>query len=951
MSSTDVVFSPRGVKTNYQPQLSAVYKTTSLSSVRGMRGTGSTSITAAPAWSRKPVTLTETPKTYTKPASEDTTKSATQETPYPKILQDGAVESFRPQEVHEKVTYAEPLSPPNEEEALVQTSEDKEGEEDRSNVGVEHPEERPAESVISCQVESDLSAKPSFNDEVNQDQFMTPNLTPYHVKMTEESCGFSDEPDTDVPSEIPAEEEDTQVPNAPIDAWGEKESKGQEVEHVQEEASDSETEAVLEQNSESRTSSPVSEIGPEESLLNKVTDLSQDENIVKEDAAETTQEINGAEQEVGTSETDVEERLYPDGEEMDTWDSVIERKVDLKTFVGVNKDEEQQHAEPEEDISARGQEPQMREIKHPFAADIQQDDEVAPSLMEEQVGDEGLHADQEHVQLPNNEEEDEEEDSQNVSMSWRTEPESDSYALDNTLADTRPLIRYKSDETDANTQASHMDESESSEGEQEKKIGETGTGTWSEGKTKKSGTMEDLCEEVEEEALDEEYDLGYIHTEDRDVGHGMTESEHATPENETASAEEIRNVSEGHSDEETEELNRPVVPTNVDYDEELEIDRLVEQELENLATDSYSVHFAQQKVSVSKKMSVEEMTEQEEAGKMETEDTSSCADQPSENQNLNDMSVLMHQTDTPGDEGVQDKDQEAPEKREEEDEHNESTVTHADVTEDHSSFSDFISRPDVEEINNTEEPNSAFQVAADQETLQDVSVPTDVKEVVPLEAPSVSQEHLVEDVAGCQEVQETEAEWEVLKNPSEEHEIEHQNQDDEDNLPESAERYLQEDEDSDEGAMTPKEEPVDVSPDSVPEENNIFGVKDSTEALNTNGKDSSLHGFFSSGVKNDFWMSSLETGATFQPDDPCNEAAEQTNKNLGFADSMVWGDLENPNVVNWNSRLDIDSSSKALVAKKEQEHSEVKQVLKGELVHSEESEVEGESWSSGEEAV
>lgn len=128
-------------------------------------------------------------------------------------------------------------------------------------------------------------------------------------------------------------------------------------------------------------------------------------------------------------------------------------------------------------------------------------------------------------------------------------------------------------------------------------------------------------------------------------------------------------------------------------------------------------------------------------------------------------------------------------------------------------------------------------------------------------------------------------------------------------------------------------------------------MKDSTEVLNTNGKDNGLHGFFSSGVKNDFWMSSLETGATFQPDNPSNEAAEQTNQNLGFADNMVWGDLENPNVVNWNSRLDIDSSSKALVAKKEQEHSEVKQVLKGELVHSEESEAEGESWSSGEEAV
>lgn len=955
MSSTDAVFSPRGVKTNYQPQLSAIYKTTSRSSVRGMKGTGPTSITATPVWSRKPVTLTETPKTYTKPAYEDTTKSATQETPYPKILQDGAVESFRPQEVHEKVTYAEPLSPPNEEEVLVQTSEDKEGQEDWSNVGVEHPEERPAESIISCQVESGLSAEPSFNDEVNQQQFMTPNLTPYHVKMIEESCDFADETDKDVPFEIPAEKEDAQEPNAPIDAWGEKESKGQEVEHVQEEASDSETEAVLEQNFESRTSSPVSEYEPEESSLNKATDLSKDENIVKEEAAETTQEINSAEQEVGTSETDAEERLYPDGEEMDTWDSVIERKVDLKTYVGVNKDEEQQHAEPEEDISARGQEPQKREIKHPSAANIPQDDKMASSLMEAQVGDERNHADQEHVQLPNNEEDDEEEDSQNVSVSWRTELESDSYALDNTLADTRPLIRYKSDETDANTQASHMDESESSEGEQEKKIGETGTGTWSEGKTKKSGTMEDLCEEGEGEVLDEEYDLGYIHTEERDVGHGMTESERDTPENETASAEEIRNVSEGHSDEETEELNKPVVPSNVDYDEELEIDRLVEQELENLATDSYSVHFAQQKVSMSEKMSVEEMTEQEEAGKTETEDTSSCADQPSENQNLNGTSVVMPQTDTVGDEGVQDEDQEAPEKKEEEVEHNESMVTHADVTEDHSSFSDFISRPDVEEISNTEEPNSAFQVAADQENLQDVSVPTEVKEVVPLEASSVksssSQEHLVEEVAGCQEVQETEAEWEVLKNPSEECESEHQNQDVEDNLPESAEKYLQDDGGSDEGAMTPKEEQGDISPDNVPEENDIFGVKDSTEVLNTNGKDNGLHGFFSSGVKNDFWMSSLETGATFQPDNPSNEAAEQTNKNLGFADNMVWGDLENPNVVNWNSRLDIDSSSKALVAKKEQEHSEVKQVLKGELVHSEESEAEGESWSSGEEAV
>ncbi|KAM9353343.1 nestin [Symphorus nematophorus] len=958
ISITDAVFSPLGVKKNYQTQLSASHKTNSLSSVRGITGTGP--ITATPIWSRKPVTITETPKNSVKPAYEDTAKSATWETPYPKILQNGAVENFRPQEVHEKVTYAEPLSPPNEREVLTETrSQDKEGEGDLSNV--EPPEERPVvESVVSYQLESDLSTEPPFSDEANQHQFATPNLTPYHVRLTEERCGFSDESDKDVPFEMPAEKEGVQEPHAPVDAVVEKERKGKE-ECVQDETSDSETEAIHEPNFESRTSSPVSEYEPEESVSNKVTDFSQDENSLKEDAVEIRQEIGRSGG--GTNETDVEEKLYPDGEEMDTWDSVIERKVDLKTDDGTEKDEEKrQHAEPEEDISTREQEQEKREIRQDSATVVQQD--LASSMIVAQV-DAGQRAalDQEHALLPDNEEDDEEEDSQNVSVSWRTELESDSYAQDNTLADTRPLIRYKSDETDANTQASHMDESESSEGEQEKKIGEAGTGTWSDGKSKKFGTMEDLCEEVEGEALDEEYDLGYTHIEDRDVDHGITVSEHATE-----SAEEmIRKVGEGHSDEETEELIKTKVPTNVDYDEELDTDRLVEQELENLTTDSYSTHFAQQQVSESKEMLhlqgkfVEEMAEQEEAGKTKTEDITSTTiiDQPYDSLYFSGLSVALPQTDTLADEGVQHGDQDAQEKREEEDEHNVSMVTHADVTEDHSGFSDFISRPEMEEIKNSEEQNSVFQ---DQENLQDVAVPTEVKEEVSEEPPSASQEHLTEDVADCQEfpeVPET-AEWEVLENPSEDFEIRDQYEDnkDSDNVAESAESYLHDDGASNEGVMTREEEPLEISPDSVPDEKDIFVVKDSTELLNTNGKDNSHHSFFSSGVKNDFWVSSLETGATYQPDDACNEAAEQTNQNLGFADNLVWGDLENPNVVNWSSGVGVDSS-KALAAKKEQQeqmHTEVKKVLcrnvvEGELVHSEESEVEGESWSSGEETV
>lgn len=951
MSSTDAVFSPQGVKKNYQTHLSASHRTTFLSSVRGKTGAASTAITASPVWSRKPVTFTETPKISTTPACKDTTQSATWKTPYPKILQDGAVENFRPQEVHEKVTAAEPLSPPNEQEALAETtSEDKEGEEDWSNVGVEPPEERPVvEPLVSPQVESGLSTEPPFRDEVIQHQFTTPNLTPYHVRMKEESCGFSDESDKEMPFEIPAEKEDMQEPHAPIDAWVEKEGKSKEVEHVQEDTSDSGTEAVIEPNFESRTSSPVSEYEPEESMFNKVTDLSRDENVVKEDAVELRQETSCSI--VGTYEADVEDKLYPDGEEMDTWDSVMEKKVDLKTYDSTKKDEEKrQHAEPEEDISTREREHEKREIRQDFATDVPRDD--SSSMIDTQVDDEGPRA---ALELPGNEEDDEEEDSQNVSVSWRTELEGESYAQENTLADTRPLIRYKSDETDANTQASHMDESESSEGEQEKKVGETEM--WGEGKSKRFGTMEDLCEEVEGEALDEEYDLGYTYIEDRGVGHGKTE--YAMQANDKETAEEmIGEVSEGHSDEETEELTKPTVPTKVDGDEELETDRLVEQELENLDTDSYSAHFGQKQVSESEEMldlkhkSIEEMAEEEEDTfpcvepevRVNQELTPSTAiiDQPYDNLYFSDSSVT--------DPEVQPKDQKAPEKREEEDEHNVSMVTHADETENPSGFIDFISRPDIQEINSSEEPNSVLELTTDQGNLEDVAVPTEVKDAVPVEPSSVSQEHLTEDVADCQEVPET-AEWEVLENPSEDFEIRDQNEDYEecDHVPESAESPLHDDG----GIMTQKEQPLKISPDRVHDD--IFVVKNSTEVLKTNGKDSNLHAFFSSSVKNDYWVSSLETGATYQPDD--NEAAEQTNQNLGFADNLVWGDLENPNVVNWNSRLDIDSS-KALAAKKEQEqmHSEVKQVLcrnvvEGELVHSEESEVEAESWSSGEEPV
>lgn len=907
-----------------------------------------------PIFNRKPATFNQIPKTSNKPAKADPSKSATWETPYPKILQDGAVENFRPQEVHEKVTYAEPLSPPNEQESFTQTSTGaNESEEDQRGVDDETPEET---AVLSNQVESGLSSELPFKDEVILHQFTTPNLAPYHIRMSEQACGFPDESDSDMPIKGPTEKDNVQL-HTPIEAWGSKESIGKAAEHVQEET-DSETEAVLEPTFESRTSSPMSECENAETEFIQFTDFSREEGGSNGYAGEITQKVNSSQ--AGRNETDVEDKLYPDGEEMDTWDSVIERKVDLKSDDGIREDErKRQCAEPEEDISAR--EPEY-EKRQDFVTDEAAEDYL---VMETKAHDDRDHAAlyQENASPPDKEEEEEdneEDDSQNVCISWRTELESDSYAQDNTLADTRPLIRYKSDETDANTQASHMEESESSEGDQEKKMVEMGSGAWSEEKSKKFGTMEDLCEEVEEEALDEEYDLGYAHTAEKEVV-----SEHALSMNDTESVDDmIKKDSDRYSYEETEELTKPIVATNAHYDEEMEIDRLVEQELEDLSTESYSAHFAQQQVIECEEI-LHLQSEQEEDGQKKADDMSLCAesgprvnsnlespntiiDQPPENLCFSDSSEAMPQTDTLADEVEQEDNTDAQDKREEVHEQNISMVTHVDVTEDCAGFSDLISRPETDNPNNSEEPNSVSQ-----ENLQVAAASTELENITPREETD-PQEHQGEDAAKCQtfpNVPET-GEREVLENPSQDFQIRHDQK-----CEDGPESYLDDDGASDEGVLMCKEEVHEISPDSVPDEHNIFVVKDSTESVNKNSKDNSLHGVFSSSLKSDFWVSSLETGATYQPDDACNEAAEQPNQDLGFGDNIFWGDSGNPNMINGNSRVDTDSS-KAPTTKEERAeiHSEVKQLLcrnvvEGELVHSEESEVEGESWSSGEETV
>ncbi|XP_013880015.1 nestin [Austrofundulus limnaeus] len=1184
ISIRDAVLGPHGVKKNYQTQLSAGFKTTFPSSVLGTtRSTG----TAAQIRSTKPATLNETPKFSSKPAKTDTKKSATLESCYPKSVEFEAAENLKSQKVYEKGTDAKPLSPSIEQGTPLDSLE-------VNNVVVEPAEEQiVTESVVSQKVESGLRNEPPLEDEASLCHVATPSFALCSFQEGEELSRVSDEPEQ--VAFQGESEKDVLQPQTQDSVSMKTQHADKEADHVQEETSESETEAMLEPTTESRPSSPESESESIETVFNLETDPSIDKNISNDPSVMIKQELRSVT--VGTYGQEVEDKLYPDGEEMDTWDSVIERKVNVTTVDEMKNEGKKQHAEPEEDISAK--EPE-EEKNGAF-----QIDNKASSVMLPQVDEGQDTSDQEDASSPDKEEENDEEDSQNVCVSWRTELESDSYAQENTLADTRPLIRYKSDDTDANTQASHIDESESSEGEQEKKMDEAGMGTWSDSKSKTFGTMEDLCEEVEEETLDEDYNLGYTHVEDRDVSQHIG-GEHVTAVTDRENAEEIvKNVSEEHLEKETEELTGADVHTDVDNDKELATEKL----MANLSTDRYGVHFAEQQfreeILQMDDKCVEEVDEQAEHEKAKADDLTSCEpgisenhkhiistlDQALENQmfsdpytamypsnitaeeevqqtmdkpegedevehnihtihdadptedqpiitdfinksklehvedtkntedpnpvvqveadqkNLHDIPdapetlpeetpkddqehvneedehfhkfapetakcdvldnqmfsdpyAAMFQSNTTAEEDVQHKDQQTTDKPEEEGEHNIHTVHDIDATEDHSGFTDSINKPDMEDKDTTilGDPNPVVLEDADQKNLHNIPA---AQEVLPEETPKDGQEHVIEDSEDFYKFPAETVECEVLENQmfsdpyttmyssslTAEEEVQHNNQQttdkpeeegehnkhtvhdtdatedhssftdfinrpemedkedsknpddsnhvvledtDQKNLhdipaaqeipealpeetPKDSQEHVNEDgedfykfptetaecevlENQDQNKQDQRnenmpdlaaddvvihqEELVKGSSDSVPSQKDIFIMKDVT--------DSSLHNLFTSDVKKDFWVSSLESGATYKPDDACNKAAERTNQNQDFTDNQIWGNLENPNVVNGNSKSDVDSS-KAMDAMKEQEqiHVEVKKVL----VHSEESEVEAESWSSGEEPV
>ncbi|CAL9706158.1 unnamed protein product [Knipowitschia caucasica] len=897
--SKDAAFSPWGARDNYQ--LSPSLKTISSPLVRSIPMTGKTK---SPAITSTPVRYQQyVPRRDKLGISKDKVEDKEdcqkpEVTPYPKVLKDGAVENFRPQEVNEKVTYAEPLSPPDEQEKVLylennnwdedvdQPSEQKQSpfiQSEFIQIEKEEVEKQKApidawiEEQIVSQTEQPSVASSCYQVAPNLEEPFTDEATPELIEeaFTEELSSVAVNSQQEKPLAI----DHMEKPQELIDAWVEKSIQDTKVE-----SSDSEKEAFVEPNFDSKSSSPASECDLEEPLQKQVSQLTFE-------SVEASMDDNSP----------PKEKLYPDGEEMDTWDEGVPKAGDLELPKEILK----QHAESEEDSSAREIQQQNQEVR--------EGEEQRPPLnpveqkesLEEEIPDKSA-------------DDDEQDDSQNVSVSWRTEVEGDSYAQDNTLADTRPLIRYKSDETDANTQASHFDD-DFSDAEQEKKVGEMESGAeWNEEQARRFGTMEDLCEEAEGQVLDEEYDHQYL----RNYGKDEEESD---------------------ADEDADDTQHEVIRTV--KDEEIDTDKLVEQELENLTTECFTTHFAQLQTSTAVTLPDGARADQPIAWNEALEGMPETIDKEDFNQSeARDEPKNDELFETP----QQQTDKEVQEVQElvdlEMKDSPDTSVTHCDITMDiFDDGSKLVSTSTSQELSfDQKEPKNVGELVKEgalsfvhgmltaqgvkfsdgkdsnkpSNTLQEVADPeigVGIKHTTPEEMFKPEEAY-----AGFPEVPPT-TEWEVLEHPSE------INDGFEGDFP----KHFSSDDKIERDSFSPTEEPLNMSPDSVREEDDLLIVKDQ---LKTNGK-TNLDELISNNANNDFWVSPLETGATYQPVDN-NKHAEWK---IGFAN------------VDGSKSEELAEKPEKPHKKKEVSQIFIKGVVKGELVHSEESDSDSEVMSSGEE--
>ncbi|XP_077070622.1 nestin [Siphateles boraxobius] len=231
-------------------------------------------------------------------------------------------------------------------------------------------------------------------------------------------------------------------------------------------------------------------------------------DIVSNISEEVTEQMNSeTEAEVDSiNEWDRQEEIEPENEmNVRIPKSEVEEEGEMSIETELkNKTEEENVTEREEEIEVIERDSSVQDggLDSPKNIDHQESMEktVSPAKAHSvQTVNEGCPLPEES-ELPENLGDDD--DSPNISASCRTDPgECDSYSQENTLADPRPLIQYKSDEeTDGNVQASHLiGETSDSEDERER----VDEGHLNESASKRFNTMEDLTEEPDMDVIGE----------------------------------------------------------------------------------------------------------------------------------------------------------------------------------------------------------------------------------------------------------------------------------------------------------------------------------------------------------------------------------------------------------------------------------------------------------------
>ncbi|XP_053350946.1 nestin [Clarias gariepinus] len=595
-------------------------------------------------------------------------------------------------------------------------------------------------------------------------------------------------------------------------------------------------------------------------------------------------------------------------------------------------------------------------------------------------------------------------ESLNITESWRTDPvEVDSYAQENTVADTRPLIHYKSDEeTDAIIPISHLgaNEPSDSEGERDK---HDGGSNWSQTIAKRFDTMEDLSEEPELGSMDDIITDESVQT----VLESMDEESIVPNENEDMDSHAKPLLDDALVEESESDLRTNSNENSQDEDES-KIENyhlpavLVEKQEESsqlhdwsASVDNKSSQVNEQETLLSIQSDISEGTitqyrekteksnieykeiksegESEDKGDFETQLSESSQEQ-----------VLVEEEPCEGlSTGVTHSDvllfeshltEEQPCAKEEDVQSNLSMLTHADFTDEFSLHSHPESQTNTND-SDLEDPNSCDEESPNASQCSLLNK----METQQLEEDSASTMGLVSDTDPlakgllCGALKEEEHSENYSTSKVEELENKEEQQyavgssyseigEKADNLPEELENLGQKVTNASHSTLSSGEEFGVVEMENKKDSMDAFQEGALKEECQTNEKENDLHSFFSSSIKEDIWSATkFETAATYDPNDQTEterNSYDSINPNQPIVFEEDWGSLERLEPT--HSKPDKDTcTSPARLTEDEGEEQKISQARKVQsrdvndgyekTVHVEDSTDEGDSWSSGEE--